>query len=400
MHIYVTKMPSIALVSVDVAYTDVFGTPLSPPIMHGLSIDAIRVASSPISLDGDMNKRREFIKQRGLNSSYLEHKILENLLSVESVSAVKALQVAYKTGIPIYTLNGSNIDSTLPILTISNDDKADIRNAVNAGKEVMVSRDNITLYDWTGVGYIVRDPNTGSGAYMISSSLGGGGTVKEANPAFDKEQKLAYFIAGQQQHWYEFAAWPFVEDSVLEIFAMPLWSFFGYTPDFIIEVTNKELVLNAANNRNTWIFYYNGHGNYGDQYLPKDFLTPQEGDVVFPEDIQTDAKVVFINGCGAGHYGQFVSSFGIDQKHTVDGELLGRSEVFISWKESVSVFFASDFGLQFWRLMGASKTVGGNKTYMGASEAIDLLKSRYALVPDYFLDLKNITREGDATLVP
>ncbi len=84
----------------------------------------------------------------------------------------------------------------------------------------------------------------------------------------------------------------------------------------------------------------------------------------------------------------------------MDGELLGRSEVFISWKESVSVFFASDFGLQFWRLMGASKTVGGNKTYMGASEAIDLLKSRYALVPDYFLDLKNITREGDATLVP
>jgi transglutaminase-like putative cysteine protease len=397
MHVYVTKMPSIALVSADAAFNEIFGIPISPPIMQGFGIDAIRVASSPVSLDGDMNKRREFIKHRGLDSSYLEHKILENLLSVESISAVKALQIAYKNGIPIYTLNESNVDSILPILTISNDDKADIRNAVNAGKEVMVSRDNIALYDWTGVGYIVRDPNTGKGAYMISSSLGGGGTVKASNPAFDKEQKMAYFIAGQQQHWYEFLAWPYVEDTVLEIFAMPLWSYFGYTPDFIIEVTNKELVINAANNKNTWIFYYSGHGGYREEEPLTDFLSPKEGDneTVFPTGIRTDTKIVFLNGCGAGHYGDFISSFGIDQQHKVGDDELHRDEVFISWTKSVSAFFAADFGLNFWRLMGSSKT-----SSISASQAIELLKNRYALIPAYFLDLESIKRDGDATLVP
>ncbi|NJD55631.1 MAG: transglutaminase, partial [Nitrospirae bacterium] len=80
MHVQNTKMPSIALISADATYTEVFGIPISPPIMKGLGIDAIRVASSPMPIDGDLNQRREFIKHRGLTSSYLEHKILENLL--------------------------------------------------------------------------------------------------------------------------------------------------------------------------------------------------------------------------------------------------------------------------------------------------------------------------------
>ena len=94
MHVQNTKMPSIALISADAAYDEVFGIPISPPIMKGLGIDALRVASSPMPTDGDLTQRKEFIKHRGLTSSYLEHKILENLLQAESISAVKALQIA------------------------------------------------------------------------------------------------------------------------------------------------------------------------------------------------------------------------------------------------------------------------------------------------------------------
>jgi hypothetical protein len=51
--------------------------------------------------------------------------------------------------------------------------KADIQNAVNAGKEVTVSKTNITYSGWTGCGYIVINPQTGAGAYMISGGLSG-----------------------------------------------------------------------------------------------------------------------------------------------------------------------------------------------------------------------------------
>jgi apolipoprotein N-acyltransferase len=51
--------------------------------------------------------------------------------------------------------------------------KADIVNAVNAGKVVTVSKTNITYNGWTGCGYIIIDPTTGNGAYMISGGMSG-----------------------------------------------------------------------------------------------------------------------------------------------------------------------------------------------------------------------------------
>ena len=54
--------------------------------------------------------------------------------------------------------------------------KTDIQNAVNAGKTVTVPKTNIAIDTWTGVGYILFDPNTGAGAYMISGGFAGGGS--------------------------------------------------------------------------------------------------------------------------------------------------------------------------------------------------------------------------------
>lgn len=51
--------------------------------------------------------------------------------------------------------------------------KADIQNGVNAGKEVTVSKTEINFNGWTGCGYIIIDPNTGAGAYMISGGMNG-----------------------------------------------------------------------------------------------------------------------------------------------------------------------------------------------------------------------------------
>lgn len=75
---------------------------------------------------------------------------------------------------PIYTIKQSNINTILPQLQVDDNVKAAIQNAVNAGKEVTVSKTNITLNGWTGCGYIITNPDTGAGAYMISGGLSGG----------------------------------------------------------------------------------------------------------------------------------------------------------------------------------------------------------------------------------
>lgn len=59
--------------------------------------------------------------------------------------------------------------------------KDDIQNAINAGKVVTVSKTNITHNGWTGCGYIITNPETGAGAYMISGGISGSDTKVDKN---------------------------------------------------------------------------------------------------------------------------------------------------------------------------------------------------------------------------
>ncbi len=60
-----------------------------------------------------------------------------------------------------------NLDTALQELTIDQSVIDEITQAVNEGYEVTTSQHPITKNGWTGVGYIIIDPETGSGAYKI-----------------------------------------------------------------------------------------------------------------------------------------------------------------------------------------------------------------------------------------
>jgi len=144
----------------------------------GLAMDVDRQYSLVKALDGNTDKPKQFFLNSGSTGSALEHSVPEQLWSTTDnpaygISAVKAIKLANDQGIPIYTINQSNIDTILPQLQIDANAKTDIRNAVNAGKEVTVSKTNITYNGWTGCGYIIIDPDTGAGAYMISGEIAG-----------------------------------------------------------------------------------------------------------------------------------------------------------------------------------------------------------------------------------
>jgi len=170
-------LPSETIFSSELKVHSFFGTPLSVS-PGGLAMDADRLISLVKALDGDKETPMQFMLYAGFISSSLEHDVPEKLLSTpenpaHGVSAVKALEIANDQGIPIYTIDTSNITTILPQLQLDGNTIADIQNAVNAGKVVTVSKTDIAFNGWTGCGYIIIDPNTGAGAYMISGGMNG-----------------------------------------------------------------------------------------------------------------------------------------------------------------------------------------------------------------------------------
>ena len=171
------KRKSKNKISADVIPTYLFGT-VSKIDEGGVSIDVKRDIDIPLPIDGNMGRSIDYMDVSGLGSSSWESSILGGFFSMPTVSAVKLLNAAYKQGIPIYTINSSNMDTIISQLSVDSSVISAIQDAINAGDEVIISQTNIQYYDWNGIGYIVYDPVTGAGGYMISGGLMGAGTTK------------------------------------------------------------------------------------------------------------------------------------------------------------------------------------------------------------------------------
>ena len=142
------------------------------------------------------NRWIAYNKMRGQGASAMEHAVperywvdknqcryvdefgqIKNPLLVDcaqGISAVKAIAIAQAEGQRIYTINAQNAATALPALTIGGDVGAEIRSAVQAGKEVTVHESPISAHGWMGYGYIITDPETGAGAYIIDGGGNGG----------------------------------------------------------------------------------------------------------------------------------------------------------------------------------------------------------------------------------
>ena len=178
-HVATSRLPSEGIVSCSLNVSYLFDTPhLASP--GSLDIDVARDLVTVSPLDGNASNSKGYMMAAGMMGSGLEHGIFEQIYSgTEGMSAIKALSIASSTGIPIYEINGDNINNVLPTLQVSDDVQQDIINQVGAGNIVIVPQSNISYLGWTGVGYITMDPSTGGGAYMISGGLAGGELLKK-----------------------------------------------------------------------------------------------------------------------------------------------------------------------------------------------------------------------------
>jgi len=145
----------------------------------GLTMDVDHMSS--IRVDKDNNRERwvAFNRATGARMSAMEHLVPEEMYSTEDnpahgISAVKALQLAAAEGQKIWTITQSNLSQAMAALNLSSSVEADIRNAVRAGKEVTAHEDTINFHGRPSAGYMVIDPKTGAGSYLIAGGENGG----------------------------------------------------------------------------------------------------------------------------------------------------------------------------------------------------------------------------------
>jgi hypothetical protein len=172
------RLPSFGTFSTGLKPSYFFGIPQRVK-MSGIRVNIDFLNKSLWATDNDKAATIAITKQIGMMASAWEHRIPELLFTNEehpgeAVSAVKALAVAAKEGQRVYTVTKENVASVLPVLNVRADVKDDIRDSVAVGKVATVSQNQVTVGSWTGVGYIITDPEVGTGAYMISGGYNGG----------------------------------------------------------------------------------------------------------------------------------------------------------------------------------------------------------------------------------
>ncbi len=172
------RQPSFGLFATNLETLYNFGIPTKVRLT-GVSVDIHALLTSMVAFDDDPNKTIQAVEQNGMIASALENQIPQAHLAAvgthpQGVSAVSALGQAVANNQPLFQVDSSTIDAVLPLLQQSDDVVADVQNAVGNGEVVLIPQAPITLGGWTGSGYIILDPTSGSGAYRISGGLNGG----------------------------------------------------------------------------------------------------------------------------------------------------------------------------------------------------------------------------------
>jgi hypothetical protein len=180
------RYPSFGFSLLNYQQVSLFGAPVSAKFV-GLSMDVDFVASIDMPRDGDARQRILLAEIEGGLSSAAEAAIPEALFSRNSIhpkwaSTTTLLSAANAQGVALTEVNQGNIATVLPALNLPTDIKNKMADNVNAGLKVITPQNNVTQQSFSGVGFIVEDPQTGSAAYEVTGGRSGGEpTTEEVN---------------------------------------------------------------------------------------------------------------------------------------------------------------------------------------------------------------------------
>ena len=102
---------------------------------------------------------------------------------MQTFSTAEVLDKAMEQNVDILYLSKANIGE-LEASSLSAQNKADITQLINEGKYITVPSAEISIGSWSGTGYIVYDPSTGTNTYIINNNLNGGSLCSWVGLAF------------------------------------------------------------------------------------------------------------------------------------------------------------------------------------------------------------------------
>ncbi len=142
----------------------------------GVFIDALLRRIETVTRSGDPSREKTFLQLSALQGSVLENRIFEDDFKVDSISTAKLLTQANGNN-AVITIDKTNIDAVLATMTLDDAIKADITNAVNQNLTVRIPQAVMAYQDWTGIGYIKENLETGESGWMLSGRIAGGMTA-------------------------------------------------------------------------------------------------------------------------------------------------------------------------------------------------------------------------------
>ena len=172
----VTRSLSEGITGYEVRTSSMYGriTSLSE---GNLYIDIDTDSHGVVSLNGEEDVVKEYMSSTGMTSSLYESAVWEELTGYESVSTISILAKAQEENIDILLISSINLGTEIEKLNTDEATRQSVINAVNRGMVVTIPAEEITMGEWTGTGYIVTNPATGAGEYIISGGLNGGSVV-------------------------------------------------------------------------------------------------------------------------------------------------------------------------------------------------------------------------------
>jgi len=215
------RLPSVGAFGSPLVTSYFFGIPRSATY-KGRYADVKRVLVAATTNDGLIPVT--FMKQSGLQGSDFEGLAFDfsfNRVGGSAGSATRLINQARDSGLAILKITSNN-ETLLQTLSIPVEVKTDIQNAIAAGKEAIVPEGIMTRGNWRGIGYIITDPITGAGAYMINGGYNGGvddidcdegtATAPVTSEATQSQFRVSDLIAFAI---FMYIAWPFIVSSAI-----------------------------------------------------------------------------------------------------------------------------------------------------------------------------------------
>ncbi|MGH9738249.1 MAG: hypothetical protein ACRD4X_06630 [Candidatus Acidiferrales bacterium] len=128
--------------------------------------------------NGDDSGTPVLLTMDGLDASIREARLWDQATGIPSISTVTGFQLANSTGVPIDTIDESNIDAVTPTMNITPDVISELYYEVDdLGFTVTIPANTLTMNEWSGSVWISENASTGQFAYYIAGGINGSSTT-------------------------------------------------------------------------------------------------------------------------------------------------------------------------------------------------------------------------------